>query len=62
MSSIIHIATKNAPKAIGPYSQAVVANGMVFTAGSIAFIPETMDIVQGDIQVQTRQSLLNMKV
>jgi 2-iminobutanoate/2-iminopropanoate deaminase len=55
------VATELAPKAIGPYSQAVVCNGMVYTAGSIPLIPETMQILDGDIQAQTRQSLLNLK-
>jgi 2-iminobutanoate/2-iminopropanoate deaminase len=49
------IATEKAPKAIGPYSQAITVNGMVYTAGQIPFIPETMELVQGDIKMQTRQ-------
>lgn len=61
MASLLHIATKNAPKAIGPYSQAVVANNLVFTAGSIPFLPDTMLIIPGDIKAQTRQALLNMQ-
>ncbi|KAI8914245.1 Endoribonuclease L-PSP/chorismate mutase-like protein [Gorgonomyces haynaldii] len=61
MSTLKHIATENAPKAIGPYSQAVVANGFVYTAGSIGFNPQTMQIVEGGIKQETRQSLLNMK-
>ena len=43
-SAIKHVSTKKAPAAIGPYSQAVIANGFVFTAGQIAFIPETMEV------------------
>ncbi|KAJ3323856.1 Factor arrest protein 11 [Boothiomyces sp. JEL0866] len=61
LSTLKHIATTNAPKAIGPYSQAVVANGMVYTAGQIPFVPETMQVVPGGIQEQTMQSLLNLK-
>jgi 2-iminobutanoate/2-iminopropanoate deaminase len=59
--SIKQVATSLAPKAIGPYSQAVIANGFLFTAGQVPFIPETMEIVEGDIQVQTRQCLKNLK-
>lgn len=55
------IATANAPKAIGPYSQAVVVNGFIYTAGSIPLVPTTMEIVQGDVQAQTKQSLQNLK-
>lgn len=62
MSKLLkHVSTTLAPAAIGPYSQAVVANGMVFTAGQIPFIPETMEIKEGDIKVQTKQALLNLK-
>jgi 2-iminobutanoate/2-iminopropanoate deaminase len=61
MSSIKHVATEKAPKAIGPYSQAVIANGFVYTAGQVPFIPETMKILEGDIQAQTRQVLLNLQ-
>ena len=61
MSAIKHVATSLAPKAIGPYSQAVIANGFVFTAGQVPFIPETMEILQGDIQAQTRQVLVNLR-
>ncbi|KAI8995750.1 hypothetical protein HDU85_005054 [Gaertneriomyces sp. JEL0708] len=62
MSSALKIvATENAPKAIGPYSQAVVANGMVFTAGQIGFDPKTMEVVPGDVQDQTRQVLKNLR-
>ena len=60
-TQIKQVVTAQAPKAIGPYSQAVVANGMVYTAGSIPLVPETMEIVDGDIQEQTRQSLFNLK-
>ena len=61
MSSIDPIATDNAPKAIGPYSQATVANGMVYTAGQIAFDPITMEVVTGGIREQTERVLANLQ-
>jgi reactive intermediate/imine deaminase len=61
-SSILkQISTTQAPKAIGPYSQAIVANGFVFTAGSIPLVPSTMEIIQGGIQEQTQQALQNLR-
>ena len=45
---VIH--TDNAPKAIGPYSQAVKAGNMLFVSGQVPFVPETMEIVEGDAQ------------
>ncbi|KAI9208038.1 Endoribonuclease L-PSP/chorismate mutase-like protein [Polychytrium aggregatum] len=60
-SALKHIQTENAPKAIGPYSQAIVANGLVYTAGQIPFDPATMQIVgEGDIKAQTRQAIKNL--
>ncbi|MGZ8378151.1 MAG: RidA family protein [Gemmatirosa sp.] len=56
--SVVH--TAQAPEAIGPYSQAVVANGMVFTAGQIALDPSTMQIVEGDVSAQAEQVLRNL--
>ncbi len=55
---VIH--TDNAPKAIGPYSQALTANGMIFTAGQVALHPETGQLVDGGIEAQTRQVLTNL--
>lgn len=55
---IIH--TENAPSAVGPYSQAVVANGFVYTAGQIPLVPEDGKMIVGDIQAQTRQVLHNL--
>lgn len=55
------IRTDLAPEAIGPYSQAVRANGMVFASGQISLDPATMQIVDGDIRVQTERVLLNLK-
>ena len=56
---IIH--TDNAPGAIGPYSQAVRTENMVYTAGQIALDPATMEIVSGGIEAETRQVLTNLK-
>ena len=55
------IATKNAPAAIGPYSQPIAANGFVFVSGQIPIDPATGAFVPGGIQEQTRQSLENGK-
>ena len=52
--------TDDAPAAIGPYSQAIVANGFVFTAGQVPFDPRTMQIVEGDIAAQTEQVMKNL--
>jgi 2-iminobutanoate/2-iminopropanoate deaminase len=54
------ITTDKAPKAIGPYSQAIVSNGFVFTAGQIPINPETGKIIAMDIKSQVRQDLLNL--
>jgi 2-iminobutanoate/2-iminopropanoate deaminase len=56
--TIVH--TEDAPAAIGPYSQAVVANGMVFTAGQIALDPATMQVVEGDVVAQAEQVMRNL--
>jgi 2-iminobutanoate/2-iminopropanoate deaminase len=55
------IATEKGPKAIGPYSQAVRANGFIFTAGQVAFDPATGKIVEGDVSAQTARVLENLK-
>ena len=55
---IIH--TENAPAAIGPYSQAVVAGNFLFTAGQIALDPATGQIVQGDVSAQTERVMSNL--
>ena len=55
------VQTGNAPAAIGPYSQAVVANGFVFTAGQVPFDPQTMQLVEGDIAAQTEQVMRNLR-
>ena len=54
------IDTKNAPRAVGPYSQAVVSNGFVFTAGQIAINPETGEMVGDNISAQTEQVIKNI--
>ena len=53
------ISTTNAPGAIGPYSQAYTANGMIFTSGQIPIIPETGEIAEG-IEAQAEQSCKNI--
>ena len=55
------VITDNAPKAIGPYSQGVKANGFVFCSGQIPAVPSTGELVTGSITEQTRQSLANIK-
>ncbi len=55
------IYTKNAPDAIGPYSQAVKVNGFVFTSGQIAINPETGDVEAATISDQTEQVCKNLK-
>jgi 2-iminobutanoate/2-iminopropanoate deaminase len=54
------IATQDGPKAIGPYSQAIKANGMVFVSGQVAFDPATQQIIEGDVAAQTERVLLNL--
>jgi 2-iminobutanoate/2-iminopropanoate deaminase len=55
------ISTPNAPAAIGPYSQAVVANGFAFLSGQIPLDPASGKIVEGDIAAQTERVLDNLK-
>jgi 2-iminobutanoate/2-iminopropanoate deaminase len=52
--------TDKAPKAIGPYAQAIKANGFVYTAGQIAIEPETGNLIEGGITEQTRQVFNNL--
>ena len=58
--SIHTVHSDDAPKAIGPYAQAVQANGFLFTAGQIALDPVTMEIVTGDVAAQAEQVLKNL--
>src|SRR5437588_786335 len=54
------ISTHNGPKAIGPYSQAIKANGFVFVSGQVAFDPATGNLVSGGIEQQTEQVMKNL--
>jgi 2-iminobutanoate/2-iminopropanoate deaminase len=55
------IATQQAPGAIGPYSQAIVANGFIYTAGQIALDPATGQVVDGGVTEQTARVMANLK-
>ena len=55
-----HITSSDAPKPIGPYSQAVVAGGLMFVSGQIAIDPATDKVVEGDVSAQTEQVLKNL--
>jgi 2-iminobutanoate/2-iminopropanoate deaminase len=55
------VATSGAPRAIGPYSQALRAGGFLFTAGQVGFDPGTGELVDGGIGEQTRQVLQNIR-
>jgi len=55
------ISTPDAPKAIGPYSQGIVAGGFFFSAGQIALDPATMEVISGGIAEQTERVMLNLK-
>jgi len=54
------INTSNAPKALGPYSQGIMVNGMLFVSGQIPINPSTNELLKGDIQEQTRQIMVNI--
>jgi 2-iminobutanoate/2-iminopropanoate deaminase len=56
---IVH--TEKAPKAIGPYSQAIRTDAMIYTAGQLGLDPATGELVKGSVEEQTRQSLTNLK-
>ena len=55
------VSTEKAPKAIGPYSQAIRTENLVFTSGQLGLDPTTMELVQDGIEAQTRQALTNLK-
>ena len=55
------ITSKGAPAAIGPYSQAVAVNGLVYTSGQLALLPETGEMVEGGVARQTEQLLENLR-
>lgn len=59
MKQVIH--TTNAPKAIGPYSQAIEFNGMLFISGQVPIDPATGKVVEGGIKEQTKQVMENIK-
>ncbi len=54
------ISTKNAPQAVGPYSQAIKANGFIFLSGQVAIDPATQEVIPGDVTVQTDRILRNL--
>ena len=60
MTKLKAIHTKNAPSAIGAYSQAVKAGGFMYVSGQIPLVPETMEIVSEDFNVQVKQVLENL--
>jgi 2-iminobutanoate/2-iminopropanoate deaminase len=53
--------SEKGPKAIGPYSPAVKAGGLVFVSGQLGFVPETGNIIEGGVEAETRQALTNMQ-
>jgi len=55
------ISTANAPAAVGPYSQGIKAEGLIFTAGQLGLDPTTGKFVEGDVAAQARQALKNLK-
>lgn len=55
------IQTEHAPAAIGPYSQAIRAGGVIYTAGQVGLDPETGQLVEGDVKAQARQALENVR-
>lgn len=54
------VATDKAPAAIGPYSQGIIVNGLLFASGQIPIIPATGEIAEGDIAVQAKQAIENV--
>jgi 2-iminobutanoate/2-iminopropanoate deaminase len=61
MAQLKRVHTAKAPEAIGPYSQAIVAGNMVYTAGQIALDPSTMEIVSGTVSEQTERVFQNLQ-
>lgn len=55
------VATEKAPAAIGPYAQANIVDGLIFTSGQVPLDPATGELVEGGIEEQTRQALENLK-
>lgn len=59
--SLEYVRSENAPAPVGPYSQAVIVNGMVYTAGMVGLMPETGMLIEGGIQAETRQAFANLR-
>jgi len=59
IKKVIH--TEKAPKAIGPYSQAIRTDSMIYTAGQVGLIPETGELVAATVEEQTRQAITNLQ-
>ena len=59
--SISTITTNKAPSAVGPYSQGVKVNSLIFTSGQLPIVPETGELLKDDIKKETRQCLENVK-
>ncbi len=55
------ISTPHAPAAVGPYSQAIQVGSLLYTAGQLGLNPQTRQLVEGGVQAQTRQALLNLQ-
>jgi 2-iminobutanoate/2-iminopropanoate deaminase len=55
------ISTKDGPKAIGPYSQAIKANGFVFVSGQVGIDPATQQVITGDVAAQTDRIMKNLE-
>src|SRR6202158_3831111 len=54
------VTTSKAPKAIGPYSQAVKCNGLIFVSGQVAIDPDTQQVIEGDVAAQTERVMKNL--
>jgi 2-iminobutanoate/2-iminopropanoate deaminase len=54
------VTTSKAPKAIGPYSQAVKCNGLIFVSGQVAIDPATQQVIEGDVAAQTERVMKNL--
>ena len=61
MADLKFVASDKAPKAIGPYSQGVIANGFLYTAGQVALDPATGNLVPGDVKAQTARVMENLQ-
>ncbi len=61
MSNLQAVHSENAPAALGPYSQAIIANGFVYCAGQTPLDPATMKLVEGDIGIQTARVFANIE-